>query len=50
MGIFDKLSDLTSGTNSDQMGQAVEEMVNSAIMRRKPHERRWYDNNFFDDG
>lgn len=50
MGLFDDLSKLTSGTNSDSMGQAVEEMVGQAIMRRRSHERRWYDNNFFDDG
>ncbi len=37
-------------TSSAQIGQAVEEMVTNAIMRRRGHERRWYDNNFFDDG
>lgn len=50
MGIFDNLSKLTSQTNSDSMGQAVEDMVNQALQRRRSHERRWYDNNFFDDG
>lgn len=40
----------TSRTPSDQMGQAVEEMVTSAKSTRRGFERRWYDNNFFDDG
>jgi hypothetical protein len=44
------LSRLTGESNSDVMGQAIEDMVGKAISRRKPHERRWYDNNFFDDG
>lgn len=50
MGLLDNLARITGGTNSDQMGQAIEELVTQAISRRKPHERRWYDNNFFDDG
>lgn len=50
MGLFDTISKLTSGTDSDAMGQAVEDMVDQAITRRRSHERRWYDNNFFDDG
>ena len=50
MGLLDNLARLTGATNSDQMGQAVEDLVSDAIMRRRPHERRWYDNNFFDDG
>jgi hypothetical protein len=50
MGFLDNLSKLTSGTNSDHMGQAIEDMVSAALMRRRNHERRWYDNNFFDDG
>lgn len=37
-------------TKSDAIGQAVEDVVDSALKRRRPHERRWYDNNFFDDG
>ncbi len=44
------LPKLFGATSSDQIGQAVEEMVTNAISRRKAHERRWYDNNFFDDG
>ncbi len=48
-----KLSDLATRlgyTRTDGIGQAVEDMVASALSRRKSHERRWYDNNFFDDG
>ena len=36
--------------NSDQIGKIVEDMAFQALMRRRPHERRWYNNNFFDDG
>lgn len=50
MAWTDKIPHLTAGTDSDSMGQAVEDMVGQALMRRKSHERRWYDNNFFDDG
>lgn len=50
MAWTDKIPKLTSQTNSDGMGQAVEEMVQQALIRRRSHERRWYDNNFFDDG
>lgn len=50
MGFLDNLSKLTTQANSDAIGQAVEEMVTQALQRRRNHERRWYDNNFFDDG
>jgi hypothetical protein len=50
MSFLDNLSKITTGTYSDSMGQAVEEMVEEAIKRRRAHERRWFDNNFFDDG
>lgn len=49
-GLFDKLAEKFSQTNSDHIGQAVEELVNTAIRQRRYHERRWFDNNFFDDG
>lgn len=49
-GIIDKLAGQFSQTNSQKIGQAIEELVNGALMRRRGHERRWYDNNFFDDG
>ncbi len=48
--ILDRLAALTPGINSDSMGQAVEEMVTQALLRRRSHERRWYDNRFFDNG
>lgn len=40
----------TSGVSSKAMGQVIDEMDNAAERTRKKHERRWYDNNFFDDG
>ncbi len=36
--------------NSEQIGKVVEDFNFQALMRRRPHERRWYNNNFFDDG
>lgn len=36
--------------NSEQVGKWVEDVNFQALMRRRPHERRWYNNNFFDDG
>lgn len=50
MSVITDLARKFSGTNSDHIGQAVEELVSQAIMQRRRHERRWYDNNFFDDG
>jgi hypothetical protein len=50
MALFDNLRKHTAEAASDLMGQAVEDMVNQALNRRRSHERRWYDNNFFDDG
>ena len=50
MSLFDDLKDKFSQTNSEHIGQAVEELVSTAIRMRRPHERRWFDNNFFDDG
>src|SRR3990167_5372013 len=41
------------GTNrltSDQIGQAVDGMLQKVKDARRVFERRWYDNNFFDDG
>lgn len=40
----------TSRRTFDEMGQVVEEMVTAAKSTRRGFERRWYDNNFFDDG
>ena len=32
------------------IGQTVDELMTTSKDSRKSHERRWYDNNFFDDG
>lgn len=40
----------TEKATSYQIGFDVEEMVSSVSFQRRPFERRWYDNNFFDDG
>jgi hypothetical protein len=40
----------TSKLETRAMGQAVDSMMKSAREARHNFERRWYDNNFFDDG
>ena len=40
----------TSGIDSRDIWQSIEQMKNVAYNHRRIHERRWYDNNFFDDG
>ena len=40
----------TSDVNTRNMAQAVEEMHQTAESHKKSFARRWYDNNFFDDG
>jgi len=50
MSLLEDLKNKFSQTTSSHIGQAVEELVNDALYRRRSHERRWYDNNFFDDG
>ena len=40
----------TSRKTRDEMSQAVDEMMTAAKSTRRGFERRWYDNNFFDDG
>ncbi|MCP3682089.1 MAG: hypothetical protein GY861_05300 [bacterium] len=40
----------TSGTKPKDMGQVVEEMISMVDFQRRGWEKRWYDNNFFDDG
>lgn len=40
----------TNGLDSQSAYMAVERMQSLFSMQRKPFERRWYDNNFFDDG
>lgn len=39
-----------SNANSDKIGDIIEKLTDQAIQQRRQHERRWYDNNFFDDG
>lgn len=50
MALLDNLAKEFGQTGSEHMGQAVEEMVTQALSRRKAHERRWFENMFFDDG
>lgn len=50
MGMMDYFNRVTGQTNSEKMGQKIEEMVTLALIKRRRHERRWYDNTFFDDG
>ena len=40
----------TSAVETKDIGQMVEEMRLLAYGQRRVFERRWYDNNFFDDG
>jgi hypothetical protein len=40
----------TSSVASANIGQAVDEIMTASTSERKGFERRWYDNNFFDDG
>ena len=36
--------------DSNAIGRAIEDANFQATMRRRSHERRWYDNQYFDDG
>ena len=40
----------TNRLTKDQIGDAVDYMMGKAQDQRRSFERRWYDNNFFDDG
>lgn len=40
----------TNKIKTESIGQIVDEMMASAKDSRKSFERKWYDNNFFDDG
>lgn len=47
----DKFKDIgTNDVSTQGIGQVVDELVRSSESARRSHERRWYDNNFFDDG
>lgn len=48
--VINNLAKSLGQTGSAHIGRAIEELVDGAIMRRRTHERRWYDNNYFDDG
>jgi len=40
----------TSGVDTHSIGNVVDQMINVARDSRRGFEKRWYDNNFFDDG
>ena len=40
----------TSSVQTENIGKVVDEMMNYATYARRPFERKWYDNQFFDDG
>ncbi len=40
----------TSSVDTKQISALITDLMARYSTQRKPHERRWYDNNFFDDG
>ena len=40
----------TNTVKTEDMGQVVDDIMRIAYDKRRGFERRWYDNNFFDDG
>src|SRR4030042_2951265 len=49
--LFKKIREYqTSKVATADIGQAVDELMTASTSQRKNFERRWYDNNFFDDG
>jgi hypothetical protein len=50
MALFGMFGKNGGSPNSDKIGSLIEQMNKDALTRRRTHERRWYDNNFFDDG
>jgi len=51
MAILNNLKKIiTERTSSQQIGSEIDGWVRGAADRRKSFERRWYNNNFFDDG
>src|SRR3990167_9281830 len=40
----------TSKYETKDMGQVVDDLMSTAKNGRRAYERRWYENNFFDDG
>lgn len=47
---YKSMLESTATVDSDDMAQAVEDSKMTGKSRRRLLERRWYDNNFFDDG
>lgn len=45
-----KLTKNLSFLKSDSIGAKLDELIGQAIEQRRPHERRWFENNYFDDG
>lgn len=45
-----RLISSTAGVETQNIGTEVDRFVDMVKMQRKGFERRWYDNNFFDDG
>ncbi len=45
-----KLTRELSFLKSNNIGKALDDMIEQAIEQRKKHERRWFENNYFDDG
>jgi hypothetical protein len=50
MGLIDNLAKKLGDVRSDAIGTTIEQMCGQIISQRRPHEQRWYNNNFFDDG
>src|SRR3990167_6820846 len=40
----------TSSVETRNIGQTIDQIMTYAKTARRPHERKWYDNQFFDDG
>src|SRR3990172_10547792 len=40
----------TSAVETRNIGQTIDQIMSYAKTARKPFERKWYDNQFFDDG
>lgn len=51
MALFEKVrQQVEQNLNKNQIAAEIDTMVRYAYMKRKSFERRWYNNNFFDDG
>lgn len=45
-----KLNRALSFLTTDKIGMALQETTNQMLLQRRRHERKWYENNWFDDG